>query len=152
MAGRRRDFDLTLQRVVGVVMSNDKKPTTEARRATIMVVEDMALVANEIDRQLKMAGYRVLGPYDSVDNAMAAVEGEAFDAALLDVNLAGAPCYPIADLLRSKGIPFCFLTGYLKDYLPEEYAELPYLEKPFGREELRAAIERLLHQAPHANP
>ena len=132
-----------------VSASNSNVPEPSGPR--ILVVEDMALVANEIERQLRMAGYRVVGPFDSVDTALAALgkPETVVDAALLDINLAGMPCYPVADVLIERQIPMCFLTGYLRDYLPDDYSDLPFLEKPFSRDDLRNMLRQLLHPAQH---
>jgi CheY-like chemotaxis protein len=117
-----------------------------------MVVEDMALVAVEIERQLRNMQYTVLGPYPSLDAALDAVSAEPpleIDIALLDVNLAGSECYPLADILQSRGIHFCFLTGYLKENIPARYADVPVLEKPFSRSELQGTLRGLLEAAHH---
>lgn len=116
----------------------------------ILVIEDMALVAAEIERQVKQLGYRVAGVFATLDSALAAVgEGIEADAALLDVNLAGRECFPVAEALEERGIPFCFLTGYLSDYLPAKYKGVRVLEKPFSRADLQRALEEMV-AAPHS--
>ena len=49
---------------------------------------------------------------------------------MLDVNLAGQPIYPVADILASRGIPFVFVTGYNAEGIDRRYAHVPVLEKP----------------------
>ena len=44
--------------------------------------------------------------------ALRLAEQEALDGAVLDVNLNGDWCFPIAEVLRRRGVPFIFLTGY----------------------------------------
>jgi hypothetical protein len=41
------------------------------------------------------------------------------DLAVLDIDLAGEATYPVADVLRARGIPFVFATGYNLNALPE---------------------------------
>lgn len=66
--------------------------------------------------------------------------------ALLDVNLASEPCFPIAAILKARGVPFMFLTGYddLR-ILPAEYYSAPRLAKPFDEEELVRLVARTFH-------
>jgi len=59
---------------------------------------------------------------------------------VLDVNLAGEMSYPVAELLRSRGVPFLFATGYGTDGLPEGMRNVPVLSKPFGLERFAEAL------------
>src|SRR5271166_1336537 len=43
---------------------------------------------------------------------------------------------PIADALVIRGIPFVLATGYGPDSVPERFAAVPIVGKPFGTEEL----------------
>ena len=43
---------------------------------------------------------------------LAQAETGRIDAAILDVNLAGRPSFPVADLLTGHGVPVIFATGY----------------------------------------
>jgi hypothetical protein len=56
---------------------------------------------------------------------------EHLDGALLDVNLAGERCFPIAEALAARGIPFAFLTGYGDAGIPPAYRCVARLTKPF---------------------
>ena len=53
------------------------------------------------------------------------------DGAILNVSLAGKLCFPIADALSKRGIPFFFVTGYGADFFPAKYRAIPRLPKPF---------------------
>lgn len=87
----------------------------ERRAATprrILVVEDEALVAMELNHVLSEQGWQVVGPAATLEEALALAEQELFDVALLDVNIHGRRSYPVADALSDRGIPHLFLTGY----------------------------------------
>ena len=71
-----------------------------------------------------------------------------FDFAVLDVNLAGEPAFPVADILRERRIPFVFSTGYGTKGLPADYAGHPALAKPFVIAELHRQIVRALELDP----
>jgi CheY-like chemotaxis protein len=73
----------------------------------ILVVEDEAIVAWALEDMLIELGCRVVGPAARVSQALVIVEKEPIDAAVLDVNLNGEKCYPIADALSAAGLaPF----------------------------------------------
>ena len=89
-------------------------------------------------------GCAIVGPATSVNRALAMIDAEAFDAAVLDVNLDGQMSYPVADALTARGMPFVFSTGYDKDTLRDGYRTFPVLQKPFHRSELGDALAKLL--------
>lgn len=116
---------------------------------TLMVVEDEYLVATSIEMVLQGAGYGVLGPIPSLDEALEAIDRQVPDLALLDVNLAGHRVYPVADILSSQQVPFIFLTGCEGAELPPRFATTPILLKPFSAESLLHAIGLFLgHETP----
>ena len=49
----------------------------------------------------------------------------------------------VADVIRTRGLPFLFATGYGSRILGEPYADRPILQKPFSLEELRRTLERI---------
>jgi CheY-like chemotaxis protein len=113
----------------------------------VLVVEDESIVAWLLEDMLEGFGCRVVGPMAKVDEALEAINLEDVDVAVLDVNLNGEMSYPIADVLRSRGVPFVFSTGYDPDRLSGEYSSCPVLQKPFHNFELAEALEALLATA-----
>jgi CheY-like chemotaxis protein len=98
-------------------------------------------------------GCAVIGPAGSVNQALAMIEAEAIDVAVLDVNLNGEMSYPIADALGARDVPFVFVTGYDKDSILEGYRTCPVLQKPFHRAELTDTLAKLLAlKEPSAEP
>jgi CheY-like chemotaxis protein len=114
---------------------------------TILVVEDEMIVAWLLKDMLDLLDCRVIGPAASVDAALAMLEGQPLDAALLDVNLNGQMSYPVADALVARGVPFVFSTGYASNRLQEGYRTFPALQKPYHLSELRSALLGLLAPA-----
>jgi CheY-like chemotaxis protein len=112
------------------------------RRA--LLVEDEMLVAWLLADMLADLGCAVVGPASSVNQALAMIDAEAIDVAVLDVNLNGQMSYPIADVLIARGVPFAFSTGYDKDTLLDGYRTSPMLQKPFHRSELSDTLAKLL--------
>jgi CheY-like chemotaxis protein len=104
-------------------------PEADLRR--ILVVEDNLLVADVLCDMLTDRGLHVVGPCARLSKALALVAEETIDAAFLDINLAGEYCFPIADLLHQKGVPFAFLTGYADgSVIPAACRDVPVLTKP----------------------
>ena len=105
--------------------------TADLHGLRILVVEDMLLVAEVIVEELHDKGCRVVGPAARLAQALELATSAELDGALLDVNLAGERCFPIADELAKRSIPYVFLTGYGEGSIPAEYQHVPRLVKPF---------------------
>jgi CheY-like chemotaxis protein len=110
------------------------------RRLRILVVEDEMLVAMNIEDMLLELGHEVAGLASRLGPALALAREGRFDAAMLDVNLAGEPSFPVADILIERGIPFLFATGYSRQGIDESYRDHAMLQKPFRAAELGAAL------------
>ena len=114
------------------------------RRLRILIVEDEMLVAMNIEDMLLDLGHEVAALASRLETALSLASEEGFDVAMLDVNLAGQASFPIADLLRERGIPYLFATGYGIQGIAEAHRKAPVLQKPFRardlEEVLRAAV------------
>src|SRR5476649_3066332 len=110
----------------------------------VFVVEDEMLVAWLLEDMLAEIGCAVVGPAGSVNQALAMIDAEAIDVAVLDVNLNGEMSYPIADELAARGVPFVFVTGYDKGRILDGYRVFPVLQRPFHRSELSDILAKLL--------
>lgn len=108
----------------------------------ILVVEDSLLVADVIAEALRDHGCTVVGPVPRLEQGLALANGEQLDGALLDVNLAGERCFPIAAVLATRGVPFAFLTGYGEAGIPPEFRNIPRLSKPFNMVRLMDLVDR----------
>ncbi|MBN8812121.1 MULTISPECIES: response regulator [Sphingomonas] len=108
------------------------------------IIEDEPLVALELAAILADAGVEVVGPAATAEHARAIVEGGRIDGALLDGNLQGASVEAIAAALDAHGVPFAFVSGYGRDHLPEGFAEVPAIGKPFDPVEIVEVAGALL--------
>lgn len=83
-------------------------------RRRVLVVEDEYLVAQDVAQKLGDMGVEVSGPVPRVAEALALLaSGSARpDAAILDVNLGGEMVFPVVEILRKRGVPLVFVTGY----------------------------------------
>ena len=111
----------------------------------ILVVEDEFLLAMELETLLSQRGCTVLGPVPSVGQALALIDGEPPDVALLDVNLKGERATPVAAALLDRGVPFVLITGYSGRQLSEpELRAAPRIDKPVTCRELGRAVAQAL--------
>ena len=107
----------------------------------VFLAEDDYFQAKELRRACEESGFEVIGPAGRLEEALALVrEAPRIDGAVLDINLHDVMIYPVADLLRERGVPFVFATGYERTTLPARFADVPHHEKPVGRETIMAAL------------
>jgi len=98
------------------------------------------MVAMLVEDMLGDLGHDLVKVAAKLETALSAAREEALDLAILDLNLAGVMTYPVADVLRERGIPLLFSTGYGNGGLKEAYSNTPTLQKPFSTEALGKAI------------
>lgn len=109
-----------------------------------LIVEDESLLVMLLEDVLPELGYDVTASVDNVDAALAALDRHPIDLAVLDINLAGTPSFPVADALDTRGIPYLFATSYGAVGVPEPYRHAMVLQKPYGKRELENALARLV--------
>jgi DNA-binding response OmpR family regulator len=112
--------------------------------ARILVVEDEALIAMDLQALLEDAGYRVLGPANSSAAALALIDVDAPDVALLDVNLGRSDAFGVANVLTERNTPVIFLTGHTAHKLPPAHRHLPLVSKPYLPQVLLEAVANAL--------
>jgi DNA-binding response OmpR family regulator len=109
-----------------------------------MVVEDELLIAMTLEDILRDEGCVIVGPFSRLGPALKAANEEQLDAAVLDVNLAGARVDPLATALAERNVPFVFTTGYERNMVPAAHADRPVLAKPFRPAQLINGLHSLL--------
>jgi CheY-like chemotaxis protein len=121
-------------------------PAGEALRGRrVLVIEDEMLVAMEFESLLQRQGCAVVGPASTVDRALALLDHDQPDAALLDLNLNGEPASAVAVALRTRGVPFVLVTGYGEAQSSEpELQGAPRVDKPVNHQELVRALAQVM--------
>jgi len=112
-------------------------PAEVGPRRRILLVEDESLIAMAMLQSLRELSFEVVGPFGTVGEAIAAIESEPIDGAILDVNLAGEMAYPIAHILQSRKVPFVFMTGYGSETVAVPFPDVRIFQKPIDREALQ---------------
>jgi len=109
----------------------------------VLVVEDEMLVLIMIEDMLADLGCQSVTSAATVDKALALIDAQAFDVALLDMNLNGNDSHAVAEVLSARGVPFVYSTGNTGQSVRDGYSDRPVLKKPFKYEELAAILARL---------
>ena len=117
--------------------------TGKLKGLRVLVVEDEMMVSMLIEDMLGDLGCTVIGPASRLDEAMELAAAGEIDCAVLDVNLGGQPIFPLADLLRERGQPFAFATGYGDAGLRDVDKGSPVLQKPFREGDLARVLGEL---------
>ncbi|MBU4432930.1 MAG: response regulator [Alphaproteobacteria bacterium] len=98
----------------------------------LLIVEDSYLVILNLEAMCEDLDWTIVGPATRLAEALSLARTETFDAALLDVNLDGEMSWDVATILKGRGIPFAFSTGYDEaSILPDELAGSHIFAKPY---------------------
>ena len=121
----------------------DKQTAKAGRR--VLVVEDEAIVALVLVAGLRSDGWDIIGPASTLKAAYQLLaEGMTPDVALLDLNLDGAPIYPLAQVLQARNIPFAFYSGYSAPILEPRFKDVTLIGKLARAHVINAELSRLV--------
>ena len=109
----------------------------------VLVVEDEMLVVMMIEDMLADLGCKSVTSAATIDKALALIDAQVFDAAMLDMNLNGNDSQLVAEALSARGVPFVYSPGNTGHGMRDGYCDRPVLKKPFKYEKLVAVLTRL---------
>lgn len=110
----------------------------------VLVVEDELLVLMMMEAMLEDLGCESISTAGTVDKALALIDAQVFDVAMLDMNLKGNASHSVAQALVARGVPFLYATGNNGIEKRDGYLGRPVLKKPFKHEEMAETLRRLL--------
>ncbi|WP_183851371.1 response regulator [Rhizobium sp. BK379] len=110
----------------------------------VLIVEDEALLALELESEIEIAGHHVVGQAASSVEAKDIAERERPDFAFVDISLVDGPTgIDVGRFLATRHIPFVFVSANIKR-LPEDFAgALGAIEKPYTMHGLQNALAYL---------
>ena len=109
----------------------------------VLIVEDDPLIALDFEDRILGFGVKSVRAAWSVAGALAHIDKQAPDFALLDVALVREKSFAVAERLEALKIPFVFITGYGAEVrLPPAFASKPLLPKPCSSDALEAVMRQ----------
>jgi CheY-like chemotaxis protein len=107
----------------------------------VLVVEDNLIIAMDAQDIFTELGADQVSVASSVAQAERLIAAHAFALAVLDINLGDETSETIADTLLAKQVPLMFATGYgERSVFAARCPDIPVIQKPYGIEEVRAAL------------
>ncbi len=108
----------------------------------ILIVEDEALLAMELESEVEEAGHEIMGVAADSKQALSLIEKTSPQFAFVDIQLLDGPTgIDVGRHLASRSIPYVFVSGNLKR-IPEDFAgALGAIEKPYTMNGLQNALE-----------
>jgi DNA-binding NtrC family response regulator len=120
-------------------------------KATILIVEDEAIIAQDLSQQLSRLGYEVLGITDTGEEAVLLARDKRPALVLMDIRIKGhIDGIQAAEQIGGDGkVPVIYLTAH-SDSATLQRAKLTgpfgYILKPFEERELETQIEIALYK------
>jgi CheY-like chemotaxis protein len=124
----------------------DLEPSRPLTGLRLLLVEDEALIAMEMEDLIGALGAEVVGPFSRVRDALDALGHGPIHGAVLDIHLDGETSFALADALLDRAKPVMFVTGDAEDSLPEKYRRLPRLRKPLDDAEFARLAESVFER------
>lgn len=119
-------------------------------KGRILVVEDKYLLALLAEQELASAGYEVLGPVGTQEEAVRLAVQEQPDLVLMDVRLANGDGIAAAtEILARTGVRCVFVTAETDRSAASRARPLGWINKPYAPSELLAAISTAIS---HSRP
>lgn len=115
------------------------------RGMKVLLVEDSLIIALDAEDLLARLGADSVSTESTAVGAIAAIETERPDVAILDINLGDHDSVPIANRLAELGVPYIFATGYGEQKsLPDNQKSRPVAQKPYTLASLSRRLDELL--------
>ncbi len=108
----------------------------------ILLVEDEVIIAMMLEDMIMKLNGVAVGPATNLKVGIDLARTEAFDAAVLDVNLGDGTSTDVANILAERQIPFILATGYGSTTTNAHLA--PVLQKPYMLRDLEQAFAKIL--------
>jgi DNA-binding response OmpR family regulator len=110
----------------------------------VLIVEDQALIAMCLAEELEAAGYMVMGPAATGDEARELVKSTTPDVALIDIDLdAELAGVELARELTHNGVDCLFVTGKASIARQNTDAALGCIAKPYSVAEVCLSLDVL---------
>jgi DNA-binding response OmpR family regulator len=120
-------------------------PIQNTSKPLVLILEDEALIALNLQDELQDAGYAVAGPFTSCSAALEWLGTATPSMAILDAALNDGSCSNVAAELSRREVPFLIYSGHQESHpLLAEFQHVTWIEKPAPPAVLVRACEQSL--------
>ena len=120
-------------------------PTHTNSEPRVLILEDEALIALNLQDELQDAGYEVAGPFTTCSAALQWLGSATPSLAILDAALTDGSCIEVASELSRREVPFLVYSGHQENHsLMAKLPDLTWVEKPAPPDVLIQACQQLL--------
>jgi len=117
----------------------------QSDRRLVLIVEDEAIIAVNLQDEFQDAGFKVAGPFTTCGAALEWLGNATPHAAVLDSMLSDGACRDIARDLSRRNVPFLVYSGHRSDdALRAEFPTVTWIEKPAPPAALIEACQSLI--------
>lgn len=108
----------------------------------VLVAEDDAIVALDLQEQLLSAGHIVSGPFCTASDAIRSLAKTRPALAIVDFRLEDGPAVELIAVLKRMSVPFVIVTVSAKNELPEDLRPVRIYSKPFIMSDLSQLVDK----------
>jgi len=154
--GTGSHFKILLPRTFDGAAADDQPPVRHFKHGKgehILVVEDDVALRNLIMKVIQKLGYTVTVVANGAEAVEAvSVQGLKPDLVITDVVMPGMNGKELAEQLRIHypELKVLFMSGYTDDIIARRGVlepDIPFLQKPFSRDQVAEKIQRILHSS-----
>jgi DNA-binding response OmpR family regulator len=107
----------------------------------VFILEDDPLIALDLQAIVEGEGHEVVGVHGSLAQARNHLS-DAFDFALLDIDLPDGKSFDVASALKERLIPFAFISGSQRGELPAVFRDARFIPKPYRESAIVQCLPR----------
>ncbi|ACL60984.1 hypothetical protein [Methylobacterium nodulans] len=107
----------------------------------VLIAEPQALPGMWLEDLLTDAGCTISGPYGTCADAVESLGRTRPSVAIVSVDLNQGPCFPLARVLRQRGIPFALIAGSVP--VPRTFTDVPVLDRLIDKRTVMQTIAGL---------
>jgi CheY-like chemotaxis protein len=122
-----------------VVTKGHTKPKARMPGMRVLILEDDPFIALDLQGIVEGEGHQVVGVHRSLAEARKRL-ADAFEFALLDIDVLDGKSFELASALDERKIPFAFVSASNRNDLPAKFRDAHFVAKPYSE----SSIVRLL--------
>lgn len=113
--------------------------------SNVLIVEDVGIVAEDINCVVQNFGYNVIGVTHNMHDALDVASNNKVDIALLDINLNGHfEGLKLGEILNAKyGISIIFISAFDKRKTSSTNYKFNFLSKPYDELKLHELLSKI---------